>query len=696
MEGRTSIEWRCHVCRRIPWNLEEWQTSAAIQHHDSFDALEISADGGCCLCRSFRATVYYSLRTIGLKSPPAGPCFLWLPTKSYIGLSGRGDNLDASNWPVVCRFYVGDVLFLLSISVHLIRADEENTVSQGDHTWLSKKLTERQKAAPVSLEMALEPDLKEELRDQIHDCINKRGVHQECDVGWFRQDLKPNPPTRLIDVDTNDPSIVRLIVTAEDLQKDFIPKYLTLSYCWGSTNGHAKTTRATIAARREGIAVHSLPKTIQDAIQLTRLLKFRYLWIDAICIIQSDLDDVYLDDWNTEAPRIGSYYLHSKCLISASAASDSSQGLFVKQNARKYPLRTCALAFKNEKQEYICLSVPRPSPSEDWSAEPLRSRGWCLQEAVLSPRILHWSKHALIWQCHGTTKSPTYGNDLNTARDIRTSQSHISFAQEPDHAMAIAWTELISRYSKMHFTFETDRLVAIQGLANRLVDLHGGEYFAGVFRSHLAGGLLWKNSYDKAHNALAGVPTWSWATRCLNIWFLPVSHSFIRSTKPNVFPYNRSPINLDTPEKRALRFEAPLLNINLGRPFTETDIVSTVQRPVFSCHVSFTEDSEDEYVVNFEYDAERLMSERFDMLEVLFLGLHVLHKLRGYISPSEFEESTVIDPDTIVSCEGILLRKAGQYYERIGRLDFDMPKNYKRRISLKKLMDSNRKNVCLI
>ncbi|KAK2677087.1 Heterokaryon incompatibility [Fusarium oxysporum f. sp. vasinfectum] len=277
--------------------------------------------------------------------------------------------------------------------------------------------------------MALEPDLKEELRDQIHDCINKRGVHQECDVGWFRQDLKPNPPTRLIDVDTNDPSIVRLIVTAEDLQKDFIPKYLTLSYCWGSTNGHAKTTRATIAARREGIAVHSLPKTIQDAIQLTRLLKFRYLWIDAICIIQSDLDDVYLDDWNTEAPRIGSYYLHSKCLISASAASDSSQGLFVKQNARKYPLRTCALAFKNEKQEYICLSVPRPSPSEDWSAEPLRSRGWCLQEAVLSPRILHWSKHALIWQCHGTTKSPTYGNDLNTARDIRTSQSHISFAQ---------------------------------------------------------------------------------------------------------------------------------------------------------------------------------------------------------------------------------------------------------------------------
>lgn len=80
--------------------------------------------------------------------------------------------------------------------------------------------------------MALGPNLKDELCDQIHDCINKRGVHQECDVGWFRQDLNPNPPTRLIEVDTNDPSIVRLIVTAEDLRKDLVPKYLTLSYCF--------------------------------------------------------------------------------------------------------------------------------------------------------------------------------------------------------------------------------------------------------------------------------------------------------------------------------------------------------------------------------------------------------------------------------------------------------------------------------
>ncbi|KAF4453062.1 hypothetical protein F53441_4293 [Fusarium austroafricanum] len=683
MEVESSVEWRCHICRRIPWNYQEWHqaphTSASIPHHDSFAALEASAARGCCLCRGFRAVVYYGLITIGLEEPPPGPCSLWLPKKSYLDLSARGKNPDTGDWPAVIKFCIGTFLFLPLISVTGARIQEEFVA-----------------AAPSSLKMSLEPHLKDDLHGQIHDCINKRGVHQECDVGWFRQDIKPVPPTRLIDIETYDPDIVRLVIPAEDFAKGFIPEYLTLSYCWGATNEPAKTTRANVAERREGFLVESLPQTIRDAIQVTRLLKFQYLWVDAICIIQSDENDRYLDDWNMEAPRIGSYYLHSKCLISASAAPDSSQGLFVEQTGRKYPLKTCTLAFNSEEKEYICLSVPKPSPSEDWSAEPLRTRGWCLQEAVLSPRVLYWSKHSLIWQCHSTTKALSYGNDMSTAQDSRANQSHLSLAQEPERAMGDAWTDLVSRYSKMNFTFETDRLVAIQGLANRLVDLHGDTYFAGVFQSHLADGLLWKNSYDKANHALSGVPTWSWASRCLNIWFLPVSRSFIQFTRQNVFPENRSPINLDTPEKRALRLEAPLLNINLGRPFTASDIVSTVRRPVFSCHVSFEQDTDDKYAVNFEYDAESLMPRSFDRLEVLFLGLHVLHKQRGFLDPSEFEESTIVDPDTIVSSEGIMVKKAGEYYERIGRFDFDVPKNYKRRTRLGELMKRNRKEVCLI
>ncbi|RGP76404.1 hypothetical protein FLONG3_5288 [Fusarium longipes] len=536
-----------------------------------------------------------------------------------------------------------------------------------------------------------------EIREQIHDCVNKRGVHQDCDVGWFRQDPALSPPTRLIDVGIDNQSSVRLIVTEEDLPHGHRPSYLTLSYCWGVTNSSARTTRATTPQRREGFDVGTLPKTIQEAIQVTRLLGFRYLWVDAICIIQSDTNDHYLDDWNIEAPRIGSYYLHSKCLISASAATDSSEGLYLEQKARKYLLSTCPLAFRADRQEYVSLSVPKPSPCDDWSTEPLRTRGWCLQEAVLSPRALHWSNHTLIWQCHGMTKATAYGSALDDIQGNPTSgPSQISLAQDPEHAMGEAWTDLITKYSKMRFTYESDRLIAIEGLATRLADIHGDKYFAGAFLSRLADSLLWKNSYFKADRALPNVPTWSWASRCLDIWFIPVSHSFIRFNKEDVFPVNRGPINLDTPEKRSLRIEAPLIAVDLERDYTESDIVSTVKRPVFACHVRLVKDVEDGFAVNFEFDAESLMPPSFRSLMVLLLGLHALHRKRGFVDAEEFEESTIIDPDTIVSSEGIIIRRSGEYYERIGRFDYDVPKNYTQRRILHEYTEQSRTKVCLI
>lgn len=39
----------------------------------------------------------------------------------------------------------------------------------------------------------------------------------------------------------------------------------------------------------------TLPKTIQDAISVTRRLVFDYLWVDALCIIQDSKEDLNHD-----------------------------------------------------------------------------------------------------------------------------------------------------------------------------------------------------------------------------------------------------------------------------------------------------------------------------------------------------------------------------------------------------------------
>lgn len=54
------------------------------------------------------------------------------------------------------------------------------------------------------------------------------------------------------------------------------------------------------------------------------------------------------------------------------------------------------------------------------------------------------------------------------------------------------WSQIMREYSAAKFAFDTDRIVAIQGLSERLASIQNDEYFAGVFRSDLAQGLVWE------------------------------------------------------------------------------------------------------------------------------------------------------------------------------------------------------------
>lgn len=67
----------------------------------------------------------------------------------------------------------------------------------------------------------------------------------------------------------------------------------------------------------------NLPKTFRDAVQITRALNIRYLWIDSLCIIQDDQRD-----WASEASQMGKYHLNSFLTLAADAARDGSQGYF--------------------------------------------------------------------------------------------------------------------------------------------------------------------------------------------------------------------------------------------------------------------------------------------------------------------------------------------------------------------------------
>jgi hypothetical protein len=81
-----------------------------------------------------------------------------------------------------------------------------------------------------------------------------------------------------------------------------------------------------------------LAKTIQDAIIFTRKLSIRYLWVDALCILQSErLDDAqHRADWSYEAARFGQYYENATLTIAATGAMSSSEGLFLRRPALEF------------------------------------------------------------------------------------------------------------------------------------------------------------------------------------------------------------------------------------------------------------------------------------------------------------------------------------------------------------------------
>jgi hypothetical protein len=64
-----------------------------------------------------------------------------------------------------------------------------------------------------------------------------------------------------------------------------------------------------------------LPQTIQDAISVTHRLGIRYLWVDALCIIQDNPIDK-----STEINAVGANYKNATLTISAASAASVELG----------------------------------------------------------------------------------------------------------------------------------------------------------------------------------------------------------------------------------------------------------------------------------------------------------------------------------------------------------------------------------
>jgi hypothetical protein len=93
-------------------------------------------------------------------------------------------------------------------------------------------------------------------------------------------------PTRVVDIGDGEDSPIRLQINQRGAQG----QYAALSYCWGGDQPYKMIISNQNSYTKE-LASTVFPKTLSDAIRVCREVGLRYIWIDALCIIQDDPKD---------------------------------------------------------------------------------------------------------------------------------------------------------------------------------------------------------------------------------------------------------------------------------------------------------------------------------------------------------------------------------------------------------------------
>ncbi|TAQ89930.1 hypothetical protein B7494_g1782 [Chlorociboria aeruginascens] len=369
------------------------------------------------------------------------------------------------------------------------------------------------------------------IQERIKDCAES---HTPTPCPKFDE----NPlPTRILDLGSSNDSYaledpVKVLITTENMYG----RYIALSHRWGDPSSmQTKLTAHTIESYQEQISYSSLPKTFQDAVKFARKIGIQYLWIDSLCIIQADrINDTSEDhknssiDWTREFGNMCSIYENSYLTLAACCATDSNSGLFSKPEIVHIKVDSTEGHTKGPYHIMAC----RNEKAHDPSKIPLLTRGWVLQEFLLSPRLLLYTDEEIVWQCRKDVTCQCIGNILRGVSDDMNSEwsdqnkhwGRLIKVRERLFANALLtqaevleiWVPIVEHYSAALLTYASDRLAAIDGVAQRLCRRGADDYQYGLWSDSLVIQLQWYR-YDMSAEFVeddlrSKFPTWSWAS----------------------------------------------------------------------------------------------------------------------------------------------------------------------------------------
>ncbi|KAH7409795.1 heterokaryon incompatibility protein-domain-containing protein [Phaeosphaeria sp. MPI-PUGE-AT-0046c] len=343
----------------------------------------------------------------------------------------------------------------------------------------------------------------------LHTCTS---FHEQCNV-----DQPMGRPTRLLDLMFDDTSDVRLVPG-----DSVAAPYATMSYSWG-TSVQLMLLSANHEQFHDRIRFFTLSKTAQDAVTVCRGLSIRYLWIDAMCIVQGADGD-----FAKESTRMRDIYSGSIVTITAAASQNTSQHfLEYREPLQCMDCKLSTLHVDGREGTVVDFKGCHKRGKFPGSYH-IDTRAWFFQERFLSPRSVYFGSQGIHWECrmgvaceHKANVEDQGIHQTSSAQGgLKTMYAKLlslnGRLDDPHIAITIheIWSDILETYTEMQLTIPTDRLVAIAGVASIFEARFHMRAVFGLWMESLTEELLWHVGMNarRCSKATKQAPSWSWAS----------------------------------------------------------------------------------------------------------------------------------------------------------------------------------------
>jgi hypothetical protein len=324
-----------------------------------------------------------------------------------------------------------------------------------------------------------DPQMLSRVKKWLEDCHECHSNCNKCQLGEAKANIVPSYLLN-INLSHDEVTLERVAAIGEAVS------YSALSYCWGSEQPH-QTTCSNLSGYQQGISISSLPRTIQDAITLSRILELRYLWVDSMCIIQDSA--VHKQQ---ELGIMGAIYHNAYVVISAASAATCHEGFL---QDRLPPCGGFKVPFGTEGCVVLTLKLCTKLLAQG-VRDPLDDRAWAYQESFIARRIIAFTTHEVIWSCVKTS-----GDNYNMRGTSAGLYFNDSCRLMLDQSEFRDWGFIVDTFSRRKLTRDSDKLPALSSIAELFDQGRRSQYLAGVWVGGLLQLLTWhtRPSFDKTH-----------------------------------------------------------------------------------------------------------------------------------------------------------------------------------------------------